>query len=107
MVLGEYVLHRGTQTGVNLDTCSTVSSSSLWCHDLVEVKGTRQQAVGPSLEVVVHITHHATESHVQNGLHTSSNGSLHSHLLDGVKHGHVCTGGDLEVDDDVTLKKSI
>jgi hypothetical protein len=47
------------------------------------------------------------ESRARNGLHASSNGSLHSHLLEGVKHGHVRAGGDLEVDDDVTLKKSV
>jgi hypothetical protein len=47
------------------------------------------------------------ESHARNGLHASSNRSLHNHLLEGVKHGHVRAGGDPEVDDDVTLKTSV
>jgi hypothetical protein len=84
-----------------------VSSSGLQRCDLVEVKGTGQQTVGPSLEVVVRVTHHVTESSARNGLHASSNGSLHSHLLEGVKHGHIRAGGDLEVNNDVTLKKFI
>jgi hypothetical protein len=63
--------------------------------------------VGPSLEVVVRVMHHSTESRAQNGLHASNNGSLHSHFLEGVKHGHIRTGGDPEVDDNVTLKKSV
>jgi hypothetical protein len=63
--------------------------------------------VGPSLEVVVHVTHHATESRARNGLYASSNRSLQCHLLEGMKHGHVRTGRDPEVDDDVTLKKSV
>jgi hypothetical protein len=61
-VLGEDVLREGTQTGVDLDTRSMVGSSILWRRDLVEVEGTRQQTVGPSLEVVMRITHHAMES---------------------------------------------
>jgi hypothetical protein len=40
-----------------------VSSSGLQRRDLVEVEGTGQQTVGLSLEVVVLVTHHATESH--------------------------------------------
>jgi hypothetical protein len=104
VVLGKDVLRGGTQTGVHLDTRSVVGSSVLWHHDLVEVEGTGQQMVGPSLEVVVRITHHATKSRARNGLYASSNGNLHSHLLEGVKHEHVRTGRDLEVDDDVTLK---
>jgi hypothetical protein len=63
VVLGEDVLRGGTQTGVNLDMRSMVSSSVLRHRDLVEVEGMGQQTVGPSLEVVVHVTHHATESH--------------------------------------------
>jgi hypothetical protein len=55
----------------------------------------------------VHVTHHAAESHVRNGLHASGNRSLHIHLLEGVKHRHVRAGGDLEVDNDMTLKKSV
>jgi hypothetical protein len=31
----------------------------------------------------------------------------YSHLLKGVKHGHIRAGRDPDVDDDVTLKKSI
>jgi hypothetical protein len=107
VVLGKDVQCGGTQTGVDLDTRSVVSSSILWHRDLVEVEGTGQQTVGPSLEVVVRVTHHATESRARNGLHASSNRSLHSHLLEGVKHGHVRAGRDLEVDDNVTLKKSV
>jgi hypothetical protein len=84
-----------------------VGSSVLRHHDLVEVEGMGQQTVGPSLEIVVHVMHHAMKSCAQNGLHISSNGSLHSHLLEGVKHEHVRASGDLEVDNDVTLKKSI
>jgi hypothetical protein len=72
-----------------------VSSSVLRHRDLVKVEGTGQQMVGPSLEVVVRVTHHATESHARNGLHASSNGGLHSHLLKGMKHGHVRAGRDL------------
>jgi hypothetical protein len=63
-VLGEDVLCGGTQTGVDLNTRSTVSSSGLRRRDLVEIKGMGQQMVGPSLEVVVRVTHHVTESHV-------------------------------------------
>jgi hypothetical protein len=107
VVLGKDVLRRGTQTGVDLNTRSVVGNSILRHRDLVEVEGTGQQTVGPSLEVVLRVTHHATESRARNGLHASSNGSLHSHLLEGVKHGHVHAGRDLEVDDDVTLKKSV
>jgi hypothetical protein len=40
VVLGEDVLRGGTQTGVNLDTRSVVSSSILQHCDLVEVEGT-------------------------------------------------------------------
>jgi hypothetical protein len=47
------------------------------------------------------------ESHARNRLYISSNESLHSHLLEGVKHGYVRAGGDPEVDDDVTLNKSV
>jgi hypothetical protein len=61
VVLGEDVLHGGTQTGVDLDMHSRVGRSILWCHDLVEVEGTGQQMVGPSLEVLMCVSHHATE----------------------------------------------
>jgi hypothetical protein len=47
------------------------------------------------------------ESYAQNRLYTSSNESLYSHLLKGVNHRHIRAGRDPEVDDDVTLKKSI
>jgi hypothetical protein len=63
VVLGKDVLRGGIQIGVDLDTRSIVSSSILRHRDLVEVEGTRQQTVGPSLEVVVHVTHHAMESY--------------------------------------------
>jgi hypothetical protein len=63
VVLGKDVLRGGTQIGVDLDTRSIVGSSILRHRDLVEVEGTGQQMVGPSLEVVVRITNHATESH--------------------------------------------
>jgi hypothetical protein len=62
VVLGEDVLRGGPQTGVDLGTCSMVGNNILRRHDLVEVKDTRQQMVGPSLDIVVHVSHHATES---------------------------------------------
>jgi hypothetical protein len=62
VVLGRDVLREGTQTGVDLDTRSVVGSSVLRHRDLVEVEGMGQQTVGPSLEVVMHVTHHATKS---------------------------------------------
>jgi hypothetical protein len=72
VVLGKDVLRGGTQTGVDLNMCSVVGNSVLWHRDLVEVEGTWQQTIGPSLEVVVHVTRHACMSRITHQRETDS-----------------------------------